>query len=56
MEVRIKQIKEIAKLSKKPKKELRNINEAQDRLYNGKDLTKYQLIYQIVFLMDAPKK
>ncbi len=48
----IKDLKEIVKLSKKSKKELRNLN--PDRAYCGGELTKYQLIYQIVFLRDAP--
>jgi len=52
MIVKIKHLKEIAKLSKKTKSELIKLN--PERAYNGKDLTKYQLIFQIVFLMDAP--
>jgi len=52
MNVKIKHLKEVAKLSKKSKTELRKLN--PERAYNGKELTKYELIFQIVFLMDAP--
>jgi hypothetical protein len=34
--------------------ELRRINRSNDRAYTGKELTKLQLIYQIVFQADAP--
>jgi len=50
--IKIKDLKEIAKLSKKNIQELRKLN--PHGAYTGKELTKYQLIYQIVFLMDAP--
>jgi hypothetical protein len=56
MEIEIRHLKEIVRLGKKPKKELRKINHELERLYTGAELTKYQLIYQIVFLMDAPCK
>ena len=56
MNIKIKNIEEIIKLSKKSKKELRKMNCALERAYTGKELTKYQLIYQIVFLMDAPSE
>ncbi|MDD4970836.1 MAG: hypothetical protein PHT07_15520 [Paludibacter sp.] len=52
MIITIKNLKEIARLSKKSITELRKHN--PERAYRGKELTKYQLIYQIVFLMDAP--
>ncbi len=54
MNVTIKNLKEIAKLSKKDRNQLRKLN--PERAYNGRELTKYELIYQIVFLHDAPKK
>lgn len=47
-------IKKICKLSKMTKKQLRKENEKAERTYQGKELTKHQLIYQIVYLMDAP--
>jgi hypothetical protein len=53
-EIRIKHLKEIAKLSKRSISELRKLN--PERAYDGRELTKYQLIYQIVFLRDAPLK
>jgi hypothetical protein len=56
MDIKIKHLKEIAKLSKKSKKELRKMNCSLERAYTGKELTKYQLIFQIVFLMDAPSE
>lgn len=49
----LKKIKEIIKLSKLPTNLLRHKN--PERCYNGRDLTKEQLIYQIVYLMDAPE-
>lgn len=52
--ITIEQIKEIVKLSKKTIPQLRKLN--PERAYDRKDVTKYQLIYQIVFLMDAPEK
>jgi hypothetical protein len=56
MDTKIRHLKEIAKLSKKSKSELRKMNCALERAYTGKELTKYQLIFQIVFLIDAPSK
>ena len=53
-EIRIKHLKEIAKLSKLSLSKLRKLN--PERAYAGRELTKYQLIYQIVFLRDAPLK
>lgn len=50
--ISINQMKEIVRLSKKSLSELRKLN--PERAYNGKDLTKYQLIFQIVFKADAP--
>lgn len=54
MNVKIKDLKQIVKLSKKTISELRRLN--PERAYNGKELTKYQLIFQIVFLRDSPKE
>lgn len=54
MNVTINQVEYIARLSKKSKSELRKLN--PERAYNGKELTKYQLIFQIVFSMDAPSR
>jgi hypothetical protein len=51
-----KHLKEIARLSKKSITELRKMNCELERAYTGKELTKYQLIFQIVFLMDAPSE
>ena len=50
----INDIKEIISLGKKTKGKLRLLND--ERAYNGRELTKYQLIYQIVFLKDAPNE
>jgi hypothetical protein len=50
--VKIADVKEIARLSKKSKRKLRELN--PHGAYNGAELTKYQLIFQIVFLRDAP--
>lgn len=47
------QMKQIVRLSKKSIAELRELNEYP--AYNGKELTKYQLIFQIVFKSDCPK-
>jgi len=52
----IENVKRIAKLSKKSKKELRQLNRELERAYTGKELSKWQLIFQIVFLKDAPDK
>lgn len=52
--ITLKQIEQIATLSNKSISELRRLN--PERAYNGKELSKYQLIYQIVFYMDAPEK
>lgn len=52
MKVSLRNIKEIIRLSKINKNELMKLN--PERAYNGKELTKNQLIYQIVFFMDAP--
>ena len=48
------ELEQIAKLSKLSINKLRKLN--PERSYNGKELTKYQLIFQIVFLKDAPNK
>jgi len=50
----IRNIKEIIKLGKKNISKLRELNRKLGRAYQGKELTKEQLIYQIVFLRDAP--
>jgi len=52
--ITITELKQIVKLSRKSIKELRKLN--PERAYNGRDLTKYQLIYQIIFKADSPKK
>jgi AmiR/NasT family two-component response regulator len=54
MDVKIRHIKKIMMLSKLSRKLLRKLNSAQDRLYNGKELNRAQLIFQLTFLMDAP--
>lgn len=54
MKITIHNLKQIARLSKKSKKQLRKLNCNLERAYTGKELTKYELIFQIVFLMDAP--
>ena len=55
MEINIRHLKKIAKLSKKSIKDLQKMNRALERTYTGKELTKYELIFQIVFRRDAPK-
>jgi hypothetical protein len=50
--VKIEHIKEICKLNRKSIRELRKLN--PHAAYNGKDLSKEELIYQIVFFRDAP--
>ena len=52
MDIKIKHLKQVARLSKKDINTLRKLN--PERAYNGVELTKYQLIFQIVFLRDAP--
>ena len=52
--VTIEHIKWIIQLSKVSKKILREYNARQERIYNGPELTKKQLIYQLTFLMDSP--
>lgn len=52
MKISIKQLKEIAALSKKSISELRKMN--PERCYYSNKLTKFQLIFQIVFNLDAP--
>ena len=52
--VNIKYIKEIVDLSNKSIKDLRNLNCAMERTYQGKELNKYELIYQIINTMDSP--
>ncbi len=56
MIVRVSDLKQVVKLSKKSITELRRINRALERAYIGKELTKYELIYQIVFLCDSPTR
>ena len=52
--IELKDIEKILQLGKKSIKFLRSKN--PERAYNGKELTKSQLIYQIIFLMDAPEE
>ena len=54
MEIIIKDIKEIRSLGNRTKKELRSLN--PHGAYYSDDLTKNELIYQIVFLRDAPER
>jgi hypothetical protein len=54
MNIEMKHIKEIAGLSKKSIRKLRKLNRELERAYTGKELTRYQLIFQIVFNVDAP--
>lgn len=49
----IQNIADIIKYSKMSVQRLRKLNKENGRLYNGKELTKYQLIYQLTYLMDA---
>lgn len=51
--VTIKNIKDIINLSKKTKSQLRKLNKYP--AYNGSGLTKFHLIFQIIFKMDSPK-
>jgi hypothetical protein len=48
-------VDDIIKLSKLSEKKLRTINNREDRLYHGPELTKNELIYQLAFKMHAPK-
>ncbi len=50
----LQQIKKIVKLANLKIGELRKLNIELERAYTGKELTKEQLIYQIVFLRDSP--
>jgi hypothetical protein len=52
IEIKIRHLKEIARLSNKTIPQLRKLN--PERAFNSRKLTKYQLIYQIVFLQDSP--
>lgn len=54
MAVELTNIKRIGDLWQKSMPELRRINRSDDRAYVGRDLTKTQLIYQIVYHADAP--
>jgi hypothetical protein len=54
MNVKLQHLKEVIRLNDLTKHELRRINRTNDRAYTGKELTKLQLIYQIVFQADAP--
>jgi hypothetical protein len=56
MKVRLSDVKRIAKLSRYPIKKLRKMNRELDRTYNGEELNRWELIFQIVFYVDAPKK
>jgi len=50
----LRDISLIIGLSKLSMSELRKKNRALERAYNGANMTKAQLIYQIAFLADAP--
>ena len=50
----ISDIKEIIKLSKKSKHKLLKMNKALERTYHSEGLTKAELIYQIINLIDSP--
>jgi hypothetical protein len=52
----LEKIRKIIKLSKYPISKLRKLNFSDGRLYNGKELTKEELIYQLVFYRDAPEE
>jgi hypothetical protein len=52
--ITLKKIREIVKLSRYSITKLRRLNDADGHLYNGEELTKDQLIFQLVFYMDAP--
>jgi hypothetical protein len=54
MNIKVRHIEEIARLDKKPITELQKMNRDMERTYAGDELTKYELIYQIVFQADAP--
>ena len=54
--VSINDVKQISRLSKMSIQILRKKNAELDRAYTGKELTKFQLIYQIVFHRDAPNE
>lgn len=47
-------IEKIIHFSKLSVPELRKLNANEHHLYQGKELTKIQLVFQLVFLMDAP--
>jgi len=53
-EARPKHIKEIVALNRENINKLRKLNKELHWAYQGKELTRYQLIYQIVFLRDTP--
>jgi hypothetical protein len=54
--VSISDIREIIELSKLTINELRTRNRNLHGAYNGKELTKPELIFQLAFEMDAPLK
>ena len=51
-DIRIKDIREICRLSKLKKSTLKKMRD--NWAYRGSELTKFQIIYQIVFLRDPP--
>jgi len=51
----LQEIPKIIKLSKLSISELRKLNDENYPAYNGKELTKEQLIFQLVFSADAPE-
>jgi hypothetical protein len=44
----------IKRFMKMSTRKLRKLNSADGRLYNGPELTRYELIYQLTFYRDAP--
>lgn len=53
-ENRLANVKQILELGKKSMSELRKMNRNLEKAWNGPNMTKAQLIYQIVYYQDAP--
>ena len=51
--VNVENLKRVAGLSRIPNKKLRQMNRQNERAYCGSELTKYELIYQIIFRRDV---
>ena len=49
-------VKEMLRLSRLSKRKLRVMVNQTEGLYNGKELTKAQMIFELIFLVDAPEK